>query len=554
MSAYLPNLRQNESAGTPRTPNASRGRMRAGTREAFGVRRIPPLWICALLSLLVPNVCLGAESSPNPAPRATHILVIIADQLRADCLGAYGNSQVKTPHLDALAAESVRFNNCFCAFPVCTPSRYSLLSGLPVHEHRGWNNHCTLPPGTATFPALLRQAGYKTKAVGKMHFTPTYADFGLSELELAEQNGPGRWDDDYHRYLRGLGLVDAGDLEDQEQEFRKSARPEYWKTFGAMPSNLDERHHSTTWIGDRAVESLEKWERGQPSLLMVGFIKPHHPFDPPSSWAGKYDPGKMNLLPGWTSEPLPQDLKQGRGYFDYRDLNEAAARRCTAFYYATISQIDFQIGRIISVLKKKGLYDSTLIVMTADHGEYLGFHHLLLKGNHMYDPLARVPLLVRPPGKQPKGSVSDALVSNTDLAPTILRAAGLAPSTGMKGENLLAPGAGRDIVFCEAGDGCIMARTRNHMLLWWPAVERRLFFDLTSDPLEMTNRIQDAQCKQEIARLTAAIEAWRPGPVTTPYLDENAPCITQPNVPSKDQRPDQKQWYRKQMQKWQAGK
>jgi len=479
------------------------------------------------------------------------VLVVIADQLRSDCVGAYGNRQVQTPHLDSLAAEGVRFNNCFCAYPVCTPSRYSLLTGLPVHEHHGWNNHCTLPPGTETFPTLLRQAGYGTKAVGKMHFTPTYADFGLSELELAEQNGPGRWDDDYHRYLQRLGLIDATDLEDQEAEFRKNARQEYWRNFGAIVSNLEERDHSTTWIGDRAVEALEQWDAAVPSLLLVGFIKPHHPFDPPRSWALRYDPQQMKLLPGWTPQPSPQDLAQGKGYFDCRELTEEALRRCTAFYYATISQVDFQVGRMISVLKKKGLYDSTLIVFTADHGEYLGFHHLLLKGNHMYDPLTKVPLIICPSGKR-IASVSHALVSNTDLAPTILHAAGLTPPVGMKGQDLLAPSTGQDIVFCEAGDGAIMARTQRYKLLWRQALEQRLFFDLATDPLEMTNRIHEAQWKDEIARLTAAVQAWRPGPVTAPYLDEDAPRILQPNVPSRDQRQERRQWYRQQMQQWQS--
>jgi arylsulfatase A-like enzyme len=480
------------------------------------------------------------------------VLVVIADELRFDCLGAYGNREVRTPHLDSLAAEGLRFDNCFCANPVCTPSRYSLLSGLPVHEHRGWSNHCTLPPGTATFPALLRQAGYQTKAVGKMHFTPTYADYGLSELELAEQDGPGRWDDDYHRYLRRLGLVDANDLEDQEKEFRQKARPEYWKSCGALVSSLDERHYSTTWIGDRAVETLEKWRAAVPSLLVVGFIKPHHPFDPPEPWARMYDPQQVKLLPGWTRELFAHDLAQSRGYFDYRKLTEEGVRKCTAYYYATISEIDFQVGRMISVLKKKGLYDSTLIVFTADHGEYLGFHHLLLKNNQIYDPLAKVPLIIRSPGARLAGSVSDALVSNTDLAPTVLHAAGLGPSAAMKGRDLLAPSAGRDIVFCEASNGFIMARTRRHKLLWGPVAEQRLFFDLGTDPLEMTNRMHDAQCKDEIARLTRAVEAWRPGPVGTVYLDEDAPRITQPNVPPPKQREEQKQWYRQQMQEWQS--
>ena len=512
-----------------------------------------PLLIPGLLALT--TATFGA-STPAPtageAPRP-HVLLIHADQVRIDALGAYGNVQIKTPAIDQLAAAGVRFQNSFCAFPVCTPSRYSLLSGLPVHEHRGWNNHCTLPPGTATFASLLRQAGYATKAVGKMHFAPTYLDVGFSELELAEQDGPGRWDDDYHRYLRRLGLVDANDLEDQRAEYRKGARRRYWENVGALPSNLDEAHYSTTWIGDRAVETLEKWEAHSPALLMVGFIKPHHPFDPPEPWAHRYDPETISLLPGWSSQTPPQDLALGRGYFTNQFLTEASVRRATAFYYATLSELDAQVGRLLRVLKAKGLYDSTLILFTSDHGEYLGFHHLLLKGNHMYDPLAKVPLIIKFPRGRGAGSVRNDLVSNLDLAPTILSAVGLSVPPGMRGFNLADPAAARDIVFCETRQE-VMARTRtSKLILDTTRPARSLFFDLETDPLEMTNRFQDPAQKEEVARLTRAIEAWRPAKLPEVYLDEDAPQIQQPNVPrGPKHRGEIADWYARQMREGRA--
>ncbi len=500
------------------------------------------------------EVSVKTQGLPDKTAGRPHILVIHADQLRFDCLGAYGNRQVKTPNIDSLASEGVRFSNSFCSFPVCAPSRYSFLSGLPVHVHRGWNNHCTLPPGTATFPAVLREAGYHTKAVGKMHFTPTYLNLGFTEMELAEQDGPGRWDDDYHRYLHGLGLVDADDLEDQVAEFRKNARGEYWETCGALVSNLDEHHHSTTWIGDRAVETLNKWDATTPSLLVVGFIKPHHPFDPPGHWAKMYDPQQMMLLPGWIEKPLACDLALGKGYFPNQDLSQAVVRRCMAYYYATISQIDFQVGRMIAVLKRKGLYSRTLIVFTADHGEYLGFHHLLLKGNHMYDPLAKVPLIIRYPGGQSANTVSDKLASNIDVAPTILAAAGLKPSRTMKGLDLADASAQREIVFCETG-AHVMARTRTGKLLWNSAQpDKSLFFDLQVDPLEMKNLFRDPQWQEEIGRLVRAAQAWRPAILPGVYLDEDAPQIRQPNVPSRDRshRAAIMGWYRGQMLRWQS--
>jgi hypothetical protein len=127
-----------------------------------------------------------------------------------------------------------------------------------------------------------------------MHFTPTYLDVGFDEMELAEQDGPGRWDDDYHRYLRKPGLVDANDLEDQRSEYRKDAQ-DHWDTFEALTSNLQEKDHSITWIAERAMETLQKWTAERPALLMVGFIKPHHPFGPPEPWAHMYDPDKTSL-------------------------------------------------------------------------------------------------------------------------------------------------------------------------------------------------------------------------------------------------------------------
>lgn len=491
----------------------------------------------------------AADDRPGQAP--PHILVIHTDQHRWDCLGSYGNPDIKTPHLDAMAAGAVRFANSFCAFPVCTPSRYSLLCGLPVHEHRGWNNRSTLAGDIPTFPSVLRHAGYATKAVGKMHFTPTYLDVGFDELELAEQDGPGRWDDDYHRDLRRLGLVDANDLEDQVAEYRKEARGAYWKSFGALPSNLDEANHGTTWIAGRAIASLEGWQASKPALLMVGFIKPHHPFDPPQPWARMYNPETLRLLPGWTPENLARDMALNEGYFPNADLTEPALRHCMALYYASISQIDHHIGRMVEVLKAKGLFDDALVVFTSDHGEFMGFHHMLLKGNHMYDALARVPLLIKFP-RQAAGSVNDALVSTIDLAPTILKTAGLSVPGSMRGIDLSEPKARREILFCETRQH-VMARTRTRKLLYdLNAPDRSLFFNLQSDPQELTDLYHDAAYGAEIESLVRAVRAWRPAAPTQPYVNDHERQINRPNVPPPGgaHREGISDWYLQQMKRW----
>ena len=464
-----------------------------------------------------------------------NILVIHTDQHRFDCLGAYGNADVRTPHIDSIAADGVVYSESFCTYPVCTPSRYSLLSGVPVRQHAGWGNRSSLPLGLQTFPKILRDAGYKTKAVGKMHFNPTYLDVGFDELLLAEQNGPGRYDDDFHRWLRDEGLVDRIDLMSEEPEFREDGPQEYYANHSALESDLDDVHYSTTWIGDRAMEALESWN-DNPQVLMVGFIKPHHPYDPPGSWSGMYLPGELELLPGWASEVPPQDLEYHPGTHPHEDLTEEKLRLCMAYYYATISQVDSYVGRMIDCLKAKALYDDTLILFTSDHGDYQGFHHMVGKHNYMYDPLVKVPLIVKHPHQALAGQTSNALVSSIDVAPTILRAAGSDVPDTMAGFDLTSTEGRREIVFAEAKSGDeLMVRSRSRKLLLCKDDSQSQFFDLDSDPLEFDNLYEDSAYRDEIEAYGRAGTEWLASqePVAD-RPDHHRPIISGTNVPALD--------------------
>ena len=491
------------------------------------------------------SACNMKKNKPN-------ILLIHTDQHRINCLGSYGNKDVQTPNIDSIANDGVRFENSFCPYPVCTPSRYSLLSGLPVHEHRGWTNRCTLSPEIKTFPSILKIAGYKTKAIGKMHFTPTYLDVGFEEMILAEQDGPGRWDDDYHRELKKMGLVDRNDLEDQRREYRKKARKEYWETCGALPSNLPEKYHTTTWIGDYAVKELDTW-KDSGNMMMVGFIKPHHPFDPPESWADMYNPDKLTLLPGFTDECIPYDIALSKGYFPHVKLTEKKLRLAMALYYATISQIDFHVGKMIEVLKRKGIYDSTMIIFTSDHGEHLGYHHQLLKGGYMYDSIAKVPLIIKYPLNGKKGTVSTALVNNIDLAPTILKQASCSPSQQMQGFDLYNQNVNREFVFAHNRRGAeTMARSKTRKLLYHPT-GKSLFFDLEKDPNELVDVYNSPDYLHEIEKFKKAIAVWQ-GSVKLgdTYINENAPQIKGANVPPQNlsHRKEIISYYQKMMQQF----
>lgn len=460
-----------------------------------------------------------------------NILLIHADQHRYDCLGAYGNTDIRTPNIDTLAREAVVFENSFCPHPVCTPSRYSLLSGLYTHQHRGLTNESTLSADIPTLPRLLKENGYQTTAVGKMHFTPTYLDVGFCEMHLAEQCGNGRYDDDYHRWLRSEGLCDRIDMIDQVNEYRKETLKEYWEHFGAFPSDLDEKHHSTTWIGDRAVECLDRWN-GSGNFLMVGFIKPHHPFDPPHPWASMYDRDRLSLLPGWTEELIHGD--NGESFFSYKGLSEASLRRVMALYYATISQIDHQVGEMVTKLKTKGLYDDTVIVYTSDHGDYMGYHHRILKGYRMLEPLVRVPLIIKYASGHAAGTRDPRLVNNIDVTPTLLSALGLKSPRTMPGIDLTDKDASVDYVFAEAGSE-YMVRSVTHKLLLRRNSEESMLFDLEHDPLEIENLFGKAECQSEIATLRKQLAGW---PLfderVTNHLDHEAPQCNAKNVPDDD--------------------
>lgn len=476
---------------------------------------------------------LGCQSQQKQI--LPNILIIHSDQHRMDCIGAYGNNDIKTPNIDMLAKEGVLYQNSYVTLPVCTPSRYSLLSGLYVHEHKGWTNHSTLNPNIETFPDILKNAGYKTKAIGKMHFAPTYLDVGFEEMILAEQDGPGRWDDDYHRDLMKNNLADKIDLEDQRKEYRKNAPDLYWKSFGTAPTDLPEKFYSTNWIANHTVETVKNWSESG-NMLMVGFIKPHHPFDPPKKWTEMYDPNKLALLPGWMENSIDYNSKEHPGYFNNEELNEDALRKSMAYYYASITQIDFEIGQIIKILKDKGLYENTIIIYTSDHGEHLGYHHQILKGGYLYESIMKVPLIIKFPKNQYAGTINNKLVSNVDLAPTVLNTVNLTTPKSMSGHNLTDNLFSREYVFAHGWLGNqAMARSEHYKLIR-KRNGKSLFFNLETDPLEMNNLYDDSNYQDIIKLHTQAIINWQgtDSLMGKNYLDLDAPSIIQSNVKKHD--------------------
>ena len=486
-----------------------------------------------------------------------NILLLHADQHRADTIGCYGNPEVNTPHIDKLAQDGTRYDQSFCCFPICTPSRYSLLSGRYVHEHCGWSNFSTLNPSLATFPQLLRANGYRTTAIGKMHFTPTYLDVGFDRMLLAEQAGEGRWDDDYHRALRAAGFVDAVDLIDQTREFSQYKHDDLQLEMVSCRSNLPEELHSSTWIGNQCLQEIEQWDPAGGNLLMAGFIKPHHPQDPPEPWDGMYNANAMTLLAGTTEHFFDRDI-------DYHDNPRGSARENSdeqlryflAMYYANISQVDHQIGRIIKRLKEQNVYDNTLIIYTSDHGEYAGFHRMILKCGYPYDPIMRVPLIIKYPHDIAQQRVDTRLVNNIDIMPSILDCAGLITPDELPGKALKKDGVGHTNIFAEYGceesntGHTVMARNKTHKLIECNNGKESLLFDLQEDPHETKNLYRDPTYAAVKTSLQDAITKWRGEEWKQDiYLNHQAPIAPYANPPVniESHRAELKAWNHQQM-------
>ncbi|WP_206313322.1 sulfatase-like hydrolase/transferase [Streptomyces coryli] len=450
--------------------------------------------------------------TPQPAQAAPNILLICTDQQRFDAVQAYGNPEIHTPHLDRLAAQGVLFENAYVQSPVCGPSRGSLMTGRYVHSHGLWANGVQLPDHERLFTRELADAGYDCGLVGKLHLAACFGgrteprlDDGLRVFRWAHDPYPGSSENAYHRWLRARhpGLYEAATAKDTDVDF------------DSMPTEA----HYSHWIGDETVEFLRTGrEHDKPFCFIANFFDPHHGFGAPEEYVRRYDPDTLSRPVTTPDElkskpPIYTDASKesygghAKGYVAYtpEELQETKAA-----YYAMVTLVDDEVGRILDTLDEEGLTDSTLVVFTSDHGEMLGDHQLMLKGPMMYDCAVRVPLLLRLPGTLPAGVRRRELVQWIDLTATLLDAAGLPPLPRGQGESLLPLARGdagaatdwRDWALCEYRNSghpydppvhTTMLRRGNLKLVVHhgdPATGRARtgeLYDLRADPQELVN-------------------------------------------------------------------
>ncbi len=366
-----------------------------------------------------------------------NILLITADQIRWDCLGAAGNPIIQTPNLDRLARRGILFRNGFSPDPICVPARATIMTGNYPQVCTGHKtNSGKIKEDQPLLTETLKSAGYHTYALGKLHFVP-YAPPGEPRLVHGFQHAKitesgrmlAKFDpknelggiEDYIDYLEDVGW---GGYSRAHGIGNNDVRP--------CRSPLPPEHYVDHWIADCTIEALNEHQNKrseQPFFVWMSSPKPHSPYDPPRGYDDLYDPREIPPPFGWRDksvEPALQEkdpaIDETRFAHGIDSISPEAWQVSRAYYYGSITFLDAQIGRVLEHLEKHDLIDNTLILFTADHGDLIGDFGSCFKACH-HNGSVRVPFIAAGPGVK-QGAESDARVGLQDILPTFAQAAG----------------------------------------------------------------------------------------------------------------------------------
>ncbi len=421
--------------------------------------------------------------------RRPNVLLFFTDQQRHDTIGGLTNPVIRTPNLRRLAREGTAFTSAYSPSPVCISARCSMIHGQYPLNTGCYENTPMPTDGRQSFMGALTEAGYRTHGIGKCHFSPDpWALRGFQSRQVQEEIVGDPDVDDYLKDLHGAGFKHVCDPHGIRGEMYYIPQP------AQMPARL----HPTHWIGDQAVKFVqEQAKTDQPWMLFSSFIHPHPPFAPPNPWHKLYRSPRMplpNLPPQYEALHIHINRQQNR--YKYRDqgLDLNLMRNMKAYYYACISFIDYQVGRVLEALEQTGQLDNTLILYTSDHGEHLGDYGCFGKRS-FHDSASRVPMLARLPGTFEAGRVCETPASLVDIAPTALAAAGAAISShSLDGVNLADVASGtcdREMVFGQHQNGpgaTYMAVSREWKYFYNAPENKEILFDRVGDPRETRNQ------------------------------------------------------------------
>lgn len=423
---------------------------------------------------LLPGLAIRAADKPN-------ILLLFADDQRADTIAALGNRHITTPALDGLVQRGTVFNRAYCMGSqqgaVCVPSRAMLMTGRTLFRIK------ENLEGQQTWPEMFAQSGYSTFITGKWHN-------GAESVVRVFQQGKAI-------FLGGMGDPFKLPLQDISAEHK-------------LENKHESGEHSVKCFADAAIDFIQQSTAGQPFLCYVAFNGPHDPRVAPQKYQEKYNAQQPPLPPNF----LPVH-PFNNGALTIRD--EALApwprtseivRQHLADYYAYVEFMDDQIGRILNSLKESGRLENTIIVFSSDHGLAIGSHGLFGKQN-LYEHSMRSPLMIAGPGI-PKGQQTSAMCYLLDIFPTLGELAGVSAPSGSEGRSLTPvlvdpTKTYRSCILTAYANTQRAIRDDRWKLVVFPQINKTQLFDLQSDPDEMHDLSNDPKHKQELARLTALL-------------------------------------------------
>jgi len=497
-------------------------------------------------------IALGSASAARGAdgPRP-NVLFLIADDLN-NLLGCYGDSRAKTPNIDRLAARGVRFDRAYCAFPLCGPSRNSFLTGLYPNSTGILANAQIFRqtiPSQQSMPQAFRVSGYFAARICKLFHYNVPKSIGTNG-----HDDPGSWE---------LELNPAGvDRLEEEPQIFTLLPGQFGGTLSWYASPKSDEHHTDALEAEDAQWVLERCakRKDRPFLLAVGFFRPHTPYISPKKYFDLYPEKEMPVVQGVKEDQADIPPAGLASYKREQDkLTDDLRRQALQAYYASISFIDAQVGRVVETLDRLGLAENTIIVFTSDHGYHVGEHGLWQKMS-LFEESARVPLLIVAPGVAAKGAVAKDPISQVDLFPTLAELCSVKIPANLQGQSLVpmlkepsttgrgwalsqvvrGGGLNRATVTADIGSegarffGYSLRTPRWRYTEWDEGRQGRELYDHDADPRELTNLASAASHAQTIAELSqqlrAAVKLTFPPSGKTPEIQSGlwSPNLTEP--------------------------
>ncbi len=466
--------------------------------------------------LIVAAASLVAVLTPlHAADKKLNVLFIAVDDMNVD-LGCYGHPLVKSPNIDRLAKEGIRFDRAYCQYPLCSPSRSSLMTGLRPDSTRVFDLQYHFRqglPDVVTLSQLFGKSGYYSARVGKIYHYGNPGQIGTSGLD-----DPASWQEFFNPAGRDRTAL-------EQDVIRYTGKKD--GSLGASMAFLNDKpgkdeEHTDGKVATQAIELLEK-HKDAPFFLAVGFYKPHCPWITPGGYFERYslDSIKLPAIAADIKDTVPAPALASTKPWPYFGITSDQARECKLAYYAAISFVDAQIGRVLDSLDRLGLRENTLVVFWSDHGYHLGEHGLWFKQS-CFEESARVPMIIVPPGTRNAGKVCARTVEWLDLYPTIADLAGLTPPKNLEGFSLRPllenPAADwKRPAFTQVQRGGFAGhsvRTERWRYTEWDfAAKGAELYDHDADQSELHNLAADPQHTQIVADMKALLKTVHPAPV-----------------------------------------